>query len=95
MTVAAKEHCELTHFLKILSSLTMISFASKIINPVSCFHAWAREIKTQGLSSWTVWEDQKLSFHLKVKQHKKKKKETTLLASISDAMETLENKLCN
>lgn len=24
-----------------------------------------------------------------------KKKETTLLASISDAMETLENKLCN
>lgn len=47
-------------FLKVLSSLCGWFFV--------CSHAWPREIKTQGLNSWTVWEDQKLSFHLKEKE---------------------------
>ena len=81
--MAGKECCELT---QVLSCLIVISFVSKIINTVSCLHAWAREIKTQGPSSWTVWEDQKLSFHLKEKKNPK-----LLLASpvISDAKRCL------
>lgn len=47
-------------FLKVLSSLCDWFHV--------CFHARPREIKTQGLNSWTVWEDQKLSFHLKETQ---------------------------
>lgn len=50
MTKCNDNESELTHNLQ----CPVIIFESKIINTVSCFHAWTREIKIQGLSSWTV-----------------------------------------